>query len=320
MRSRRRLLGSALAVALAVVAACSDDDGDAGPSPRPPDEPAPSAVDYSGVVLERVAGETTTTTATATGSAVLLGSVTGPAGPVPGATVRIERIVAGGDVRTDVLTGADGRFELRGVPGGRYRVRAFLSPALASSAPEVRFLRDREEHTFDLTMEDQRRLVARAAVAPDPPYLGEDLNLAVVVATRTVDVDGVIRNLPVAGVRVELDGLGAWTLRSSAPDQPLQPRGSTTTTAFRTASSTAFTDGFGEVRFDLRCAVPGDPGLAVLVSVLVTPPAVEGQPPPVPQQQLERVRLDLPACVDPFAVPPAAEEGTPPAGEDDGEG
>jgi hypothetical protein len=294
----RRPLALAAVLAVALAAACSDDD-DAAPPPRPSERATTTVVDYSGVALGRVRGERTTTTDAATGSAVIRGTVTGPNGPVQGATVRVERVVEGDDIRTDVLAGPDGRYELRGVPGGRYRVRGFLPPALTMTATDVRFLRDAQEHTFDLRLEDQRRLVARGAVAPDPPYVGEDVNLAVVVATRSVDADGVIRNVPATGVRVELDGLGAWVLRFDDPfGGPVLPRG-TTTTAFRTAPAVGFTDGRGEVQYELRCEVAGDPGLAVLVAVVVTPPAVEGQPPPAPQQQLERVRLALPSCLDP---------------------
>jgi hypothetical protein len=310
---RRRVAALAVALSVALLAvACSDDDGgDAGPSPRPTDGPPTSAVDYSGVALARVPGETTTTGPPATGSASIVGTVAGPDGLLPGATVQVQRIVEGDDIRTDVAVGPDGRFELRGIPGGRYRVRAFLPPAMAMLSPEVRFLRDGEEHTFELTLEDQRRIVARASVAPDPPYVDEDVNLAVVVATRSVDVDGVVRSVPVPGLRVELAGLGAWTLRTEpVARSPLQPRAPTTTTTFfRPPSPVAFTDGFGEVRYELRCDVPGDPGLSVLVAVTVTPPAVEGQPPPAPEQRLEQVDLDVPACVDPFLAPPPEDVG-----------
>jgi hypothetical protein len=199
---------------------------------------------------------------------------------------------------------------LGGVPGGRYRVRAFLPPALAMPSAEVRFLRDGQEHDFDLVVEDQRRVVARGAVAPDPPYVDDDVNLAVVVATRSVDLDGVIRNVPVVGVRVELSGLGAWTLRPSSAPPSQQPR-PTTTAPPRTPSSVAFTDGFGQATFELRCQVSGNPGLSLLVSVLVTPPAAEGQPPPPPQQQLERIPLELPSCIDPSSSPAPTGEGEP---------
>ena len=308
-----------LLVAGLLVAACSDDDS-SGRGPSRPDEPATTVVDYSGVALRGVPGETTTTI-DQQGSASIVGTVTGPGGLVPGATVRVERLVFGEVVRTDLLTGGDGRFELRNVPGGRYRVRAFLAPVLALTTPDVRFLQDGQEHAFDLVVEDKRGVVARASVAPDPPYMGDDVNLAIVLASRSVDSDGVVRSVPVPGVRVELDGEGAWVLRSPEGQRgPLQPRGSTTTTEpFPSQSRTAFTDAFGEVRFEMTCLQAGPPGLSLLVSVTVTPPAVEGQPPPVPEQRLERITLAVPDCVDPTTItqPPQDTSSTQDADTDD---
>ncbi len=177
-----------------------------------------------------------------------------------------------------------------------------------------RFLRDGQEHTFDLAVTDQRAIVARAAVAPDPPYLDEEVNLAVVVATRAVDAEGIVRSTPVPGVRVELDGLGAWVLRTQdLPRGPLLPRDSTTTTEpIGRPTAVAFTDANGQARYELTCERAGPSGLSLLVSVSVTPPAVEGQPPPVPEQRLERLELALPECVDPASTvtsAPAAARG-----------
>jgi len=225
--------------------------------------------------------------------------------------------------RTRVRDSPIGRYELRGIPGGRYRVRAFLAPALALVTPDVRFLPDGQEHTFDLAMTDQRGVVARAAVAPDPPYLDGDVNLAIVVATRSVDPDGVVRSVPVSGVRVELDGLGAWSLRTpDSPRGPLQPRATTTTTSFSPLSTIAFTDANGQVRYELTCEQAGPPGLSLLVSVTVTPPAVEGEPPPVPEQRLESIPLTVPDCVDPTLVtePPSAGDTVEDGDEGDPDG
>jgi hypothetical protein len=286
-----------VAGALLLVGACSTGGSGADLKPHPLPGAATSVVDYSAVALPRVAG-TTTTTVRAQGTATIDGSVSGPSGLLPGATVTIERLVSGKPTRTDVVTGADGRFALPNVPGGRYRVRAYLAPALALVTPDVRFIQDGKEATFDLKVEDQRKVVARAAVAPAAPYLGDDVNLAVVVANRTVDTDGVVRSVPIPGLRVELSGLGAYTVNS--PDDTGGPFGPRTTTTFSFQPSTvAFTDGLGQVQYSLHCAQAGDPGLELLVSVTVTPTEVPGQPPGVPTTQVEHLGLDVPPCIDP---------------------
>ncbi|MGH9085316.1 MAG: carboxypeptidase-like regulatory domain-containing protein [Acidimicrobiales bacterium] len=298
---------AALAVVLALATGCTGDE-DGGPTPTTDPTVPTSVVDYSGVMLAGVPGETTSTIVEA-GTATLSGSVQGPGGLIPGATVRIERLVADREVRTDVLTGADGRFILGGVPGGRYRVRAFLAPSLIQLEPEVRFLADDEEHTFDLAVEQVGGLVVRADVAPDTPIVDEPVNLVASVMTRTVGADGILRSTPVAGTTVELVGLGRWRLRSPSEDDPPDddPSPSTSVTFGTTTSTTsrqsapspvARTDGRGMVRYELRCQASGDPGLALRIPVTITPPPDPSGASAAPQQGTETVTLQLPACVD----------------------
>ncbi|MGH9273257.1 MAG: carboxypeptidase-like regulatory domain-containing protein, partial [Acidimicrobiales bacterium] len=137
---RSRLAFAALVAVVLVGAACTGDD-DAEPSPTTSATSSTSVIDRSGIALAGVPGATTSTI-TERGTTQLTGSVQGPSGLVVGATVRIERLVAGREIRTDLLTGPDGRFVLADVPGGRYRVRAFLAPSLVQAVPEVRFLQD----------------------------------------------------------------------------------------------------------------------------------------------------------------------------------
>ncbi len=243
----------------------------------------------------------TTTSVDEQGTATLDGTVSGPGGLVVGATVHIEHLVGGAVIPHDVQTGPDGRFALANVPGGAYRVRAYLPPALAQTTPDVRFVDDGKETTYQLTVEDQRKVVARAAVAPATPYVGDDVNLAVVVANQTVGTDGIVRSQPLVGLRVELTGLGAYQLATASPPRSL--RGTTTTTAFSFVDPTvAFTDGNGQVTYALQCASASTPSLALAVTVTVTPATVAGQPPPVPTQQVQQLPLAVPTCIDPTTI------------------
>jgi hypothetical protein len=298
---------AAILLALASLAvACSDDDGDdAAPDPGPrPSTTTTTRVDLSGVGLAPVPGETTTTAAQS-GRTAIVGTVRGPGGPAAGATVRIQRLGPGGG-SADVQADGEGRFVHRGIPGGRYRVRAFLPPSLAQTEAEVRFLADDQEHRFDLALQDHSGPVVMASAAPDPPLLDQPVNLVVQVGARRVDGDGIVRAEPVSGLRVELSGLGRWELAVAAP-----------------ASSAATTDGAGRARFALVCRVPGPPALGVRFAVRVagSPPAPEegtegGEATAGPETRTESVGLDLPACVDPTPPPTTA----PPASPDEADG
>jgi hypothetical protein len=284
-------------VALGAAAACSGGGDAADLKPHPLPGSATSVVDYSAVRLPRVPGTTTTSAVAESGSATIDGTVSGPGGLVPGATVLAEHLVGRQAVPHLAQTGADGRFAIQGIPGGAYRVRAFFPPALAQTTPDVRFIADGKETSYQLTMEDQRKVVARAAVAPSTPFVGDDVTLAVIVANRTVDQSGVVQSVPLVGLQVELSGLGAYELATTG--RPPFVRGSTTTTAFSFTSPTiAVTDSQGQATFDLHCSSAAEPTLVLLVTVTVTPAPVQGQPPPVPTQQVQRLPLDVPACID----------------------
>jgi hypothetical protein len=318
MRRGRAARALRLAVAGLLLAGACTDGGDDQPAPPPqPTTPVP-VVDRSGIALAGVPGETTTTIAE-TGTAVISGAVQGPGGLIPGAIVRVERLVAGREIRTDVRSDADGRYVLGGVPGGRYRIRAFLPPSLVQLEPVIRFLADGEEHGIDLTMEQQGGLVVRADVAPEPPITGSAVNLVAVLTTRTVDGDGVVRASPVVGVTVELIGLGRWQLRtarpaSSAPSSTSSSTptssssSSTTSTTVRPSESAAArTDDAGRIRFELVCTTPGPPGLSLRIPVAAPPPADPSATTVVPTVTTETVALELPECV---ARPEAASTTT----------
>lgn len=311
-----RLLGRrgralVLVVVLVVVAACTDDS-DEQPAPTTRPTTPSSVVDRSGIALARVPGETTTTIVDR-GTAVITGGVQGPGGLVPRATVRIERLVAGREVRTDVVTGPDGRYVLSGVPGGRYRLRAFMAPSLVQLDADIRFLADGEEHVVDLRVEQQGGLVVRADVAPDTPVVGEAVNLVAMVGTRTVSRDGVVTTAPVAAATVELEGLGHWVLRSPRPSpstttttRPLPGRSTTTTLEpNRSTTATARTDGSGLARFELLCAASGAPRLSLRVPVAAPDPAAPTDPTTAAAlpATAQTVALELPDCV---AAPTAA--------------
>jgi hypothetical protein len=187
----------------------------------PKDAPAVAPItsstinDLTKVALPPVGGTTTTAPPVQTGTARIHGSVTAPQGPAPGAIVRIERIVAGGQV-TDVATDADGRWELGGIAGGRYRVRAFLPPKFAQPEAEVFFLADGDEHLLDLSMQSFEGLGTAAAIAPDPPNQNQPFTLAIRVAARSVDADGIVRLSPLVGVTVTLTNPGSAQLQGSA--------------------------------------------------------------------------------------------------------
>ena len=81
------------------------------------------------------------------------------------------------------------------------------------------------------------------------------------MTTVVVDQTGIVRATPVVGVQVDLQGSGGWQLQQS---------------------STAFTDGNGEVIWSLTCTAPGNQPLSVAV-------AGTGYP------------LNLPPCQEPAA-------------------
>jgi hypothetical protein len=218
------------------------------------------------------------------------GSVSGPQGPVPGATVRVEHLVDDDPPPIDILTGPDGRWDLPNIAGGRYRVRSFLAPSFAQTQPEIFFLADGEQRGLDLIVESFAGVSLSAAVAPDPPHLNQPFTFVVRVARKTVDAGGVVRSQPVVNAGVVLTGTQGWSVRGS---------------------SSVFTDANGDAAFTLDCRATGASQLQVAVR-------------PTPTDQPQAATLTVSACDDPNATtttpttassssgPPSTASGPPP--------
>jgi hypothetical protein len=237
----------AAALALLAVAACSPTFQDTIPAPPPTRASAPTTTlpDLSAVNLAAVAGQTTIAVAMGPGGATLTGNVVGPTGPVPGATVHVDRVVGDSSASTEVPTAADGTWTVAHVLGGRFRVRAWRAPDLALTSPQIIYMGATETRNLSLQLTQYQGVVVTPGIAPDPPIIGEPANLGVEVATETVDAKGVVRAQPLAAVQVALSGGGQWQVGGTNP---------ATTTAEGTAT------------WPVVCLVPGAQSLTAVVN------------------------------------------------------
>lgn len=263
---RRGALVVAVLLAIALVgAACSDVNSVSLPTPPSTGVPTTTTLppDFSGVHLAGVRGTTTTTTpAVGPGPAHLNGTVIGPGGPIGGATVRVERLVDNLSGFADVPTAADGTWRIDNIKGGRYRVRAWRAPDLATSAPQLFFLQGSDTRSVALSLEVKQGSVVSSSMAPTPPPVDQPVNLVVQLSSRAVDNQGIVRAVPQVGVQLTLTGTGSWQVRSPNPST---------------------TDPNGRVAWQLICRSEGSQPLSVSFgaeTVALNLAACFEQPPP----------------------------------------
>ena len=263
----RRLALALLVAALVGVGCTSSDDPDtAAPTPGATTTTVPPSTTSSTVrptTTTTGPPRTTTTTIVALGpgDATIGGTVSGPAGPVDGATVRVERLVGRSVATQDVTTSAGGLWQLASILGGSYRVRAFKPPDLATSPVESFFLAASERKTtidFKLPAAGGERITA--LVNPNPPRVDQPATITITVGIGRVDDQGRPAITPRPGVPLTLTG-GPGVVVESPP--------------------VVVTDGNGSAAWRIRCTAEGANTVALTVGTGVTQVRFEGCGPPV---------------------------------------
>ncbi|MDH4279731.1 MAG: carboxypeptidase-like regulatory domain-containing protein [Acidimicrobiia bacterium] len=122
--------------------------------------------------------------------------------PASGAVVRLERHTSAGTGVRDVIVGADGRFTVRNLTGGRYRVRAWIPGSATMTSSDVFFLEAEEEifRDYGLQLVDQEPRVE--FVNGGTMTVGLSGGFGVVISRNDVDADGIVVTAPVSGVEV----------------------------------------------------------------------------------------------------------------------
>lgn len=209
---------------------------------------ATTVPDNAAVVLPTVPGRTTVAPVGVTpGPAAVSGTVVDNTGaPVAAATVALQRLVGSQIGTAQVTTAEDGAWNVQGILGGLYRIRAWRPPDLAQPTGVVVFINATgANHPIALTVQHFGGTTVETAVSPDPPILGLPADIVVQVTTASVGSDGVIRKAPQVGVLVSLTAAGQWSVGSN-PDQP--------------------TGGNGQVSWQATCEALGPQALSVSVA------------------------------------------------------
>lgn len=165
------------------------------------------------------------------GSSELSGTVSAPTGPVPLATVRVERHTENGIATVDVQSDELGRWSLPGIVGGRYRVRAWVVGLHTMNGSQVLFLNENEAETLDLPIRPIDPGPQLSFTHMGDIHLGLTGTVAASVTTRTIADDGLVYVSGVAGAVVTL----------------------TPTPGVTVSPTPAVTDSSGVARFVLRC-------------------------------------------------------------------
>ena len=219
--------------------------------------------DLTAVSLVPVGSTPPTAVVLTPGAASLSGIVTGPTGPIGGATVLVERLVGDSVGGKTVAAQADGTWKLGGIKGGRYRVRAWRPPDLAMLTPQVVFLGAADNPSVTLPLMAYNGQSVTAAIAPSPPQVGQAATLVVQATQQAVGGDGVVRAGPLTGSTVFVLAAGNVLLTGTNPGP---------------------TDAGGKLAVLLTCVTAGPVGLSASLDGLTTFP------------------LTVPDCV-PAAVP-----------------
>jgi hypothetical protein len=241
-------------LAVGVVTSCSG--GHRKPRPRPTTTTAAAtttttsttALNAAAVVLPTVPGQTTVPPVGVTpGPVSVSGTVVDDTGaPVAAATIALQRLVGNQIGSAQVTTAEDGTWNVQGILGGLYRIRAWRPPDLAQPTGAVVFLSATgANHPVALTVQHFTGTTVQTAVSPASPILGMPADIVVQVTAASVGSDGIIRKVPQAGVLVAINASGQWSV-DGTPEQPTSSR--------------------GQVSWQATCEALGDQALSVSVA------------------------------------------------------
>jgi len=213
-----------LVLLLPLLAGCSKHEGKALPAPKAGETTTTTdPVDLTQVSLEPIAvtgKPTTTTRPLGGGKATIAGRVIDSDGnPVPGAFIRATYY---GDPNKpeviEALSLDDGTYRIEQVLGGRWRIRAWKTPELATLEDNTFFPGYTENRQVDLKVKAATDYVVTSSMAPNPPFTGSPVEMAVLVMSQSVDDDGVVHRSPVGGAAVTLNVIGKWNLAGDATE------------------------------------------------------------------------------------------------------
>jgi len=180
------------------------------------------------------------------GTSTVSGVVSSTSGPVPGASVLVERFVGESSAAVELTTDATGSFALPSAPGGRYRLRAWRSPDLAQLSSTVGFVADGEKTRFALPVSSQGGASVNWDYSGSGWMVGSNPSIWISVTQPQVTRQGQVVLAGAAGLSVSLDVGGALS-----------------------GSASGVTNADGDISFGLTCASVGSTSATVRVGTYV---------------------------------------------------